>query len=88
MTPRESMTAFCGWKTWQRARSVTGVLAISAGIATTVAGIFALSNERDTSSAMKLPVALAFICIWAFIHAQKKILAMRKPNQVLAVAPP
>jgi hypothetical protein len=80
MTPQESTTAFRALKTWQRVRNFTGLLVIFAGIATAVTGIVALKNERDTSSAMKLSVALALVCIVSFVHAQKKILAMRKPN--------
>ena len=80
MSPPESTTAFRALKTWQRLRIITGVLVIFAGIATAATGLVALMNERDTSSAMMLPFALAFVCLVAFVHAQKKILGMTKLN--------
>jgi hypothetical protein len=81
MIPQESITAHCALKTWQTVRNIAGVLVVFAGVATVVAGVVGLINDRDTSTAMKVPLALAFACIVAFVHAQKKILAMRKPNQ-------
>jgi hypothetical protein len=80
MTPQESVTSFRELKMWQGVRIITGILVIFAGIVTVVTGIAALTNGRDTSSAMKLPVALALVCIMGFVHAQKKILSMRMPN--------
>ena len=81
MTPQEFTTPFRALKTWQLMRSISGVLVIFAGIATAVTGLVALRNECDTSSAMKLPVTLAFICLVSFVHAQKKILARRTPDR-------
>ena len=81
MTPQDSTSNFRVLKTWQRVRIITGVLVIFAGIETVVVGFVALKDESDTSSAMKLPVALALVCLVSFVYAQKKILAMRKPNQ-------
>lgn len=80
MTPQETTTIYRTLKTWQRARIISGVLAILAGIATIGTGVAALTNEHDTSSAMKLPVALALVCIVVFVHAQKRILSMSKPS--------
>ena len=82
MTPQESTTAFRALKIWQRVRNITGVLVIFAGIATAVTGLVALRNEHDTSGAMKIPFTLTLVCIVGFVHAQKKILEMRKPNQM------
>ena len=81
MTSLEPTTAIRALKMWQRVRNTTEVLVIFAGIATVVAGVVALRTDSDTSTAMKLPVALALVCIMGFVHAQKKILAIRKPNQ-------
>ncbi|MEO6994224.1 MAG: hypothetical protein ABI273_11380 [Lacunisphaera sp.] len=47
-------------------------------IAATVNGVIALKNERDATRVMKLPVALAFFSIVAFVHAQKKY---SRPNR-------
>jgi hypothetical protein len=78
MTPQEPTTAIRALKTWQRVRYITGVLVIFAGIDTAVTGFVALSNERDTSGAMKLPVALALVCLVGFVRAQNRIVAIRK----------
>jgi len=82
MIPQQSATTLRALKTWQGVRIVTGILVIFAGIVTVGTGIAALTHERDTSSAMKLPVALALVCIMGFVHAQKKILSIRKPNNL------
>jgi apolipoprotein N-acyltransferase len=80
--------AYVALKIWRRVRIITGVLVIFAGIATAVNGFVALSNERDTSSAMKLPAALAVVCLVAFVHAQRQILAIRKPSHTPQATPP
>lgn len=80
MTPQDPKPALRAFKAWQLIRNLTGVLVIITGITTVVAGIVALINERDTWNAMKLPVALAIICSYGFVQAQKKILAMNKRN--------
>jgi TolA-binding protein len=68
-------------KTWLLAKNIFGVLVIFAVISTIVSAIAALMNERDTSSAMKLPAALAALSVVAFVHAQKKLLPAKAPNQ-------
>ena len=82
MTPQESVSAHRALKTWQSVRILSGLLVVLAGVATVVAGVIGMMNDSDTSSAMKLPVAVAFVCIVAFVHAQRKILAMSEPYQV------
>jgi hypothetical protein len=62
-------------------------LVIGASIATAVEGLVALRKERDASSAMKLPVALALVCIAGFAHSQKKILALGGPHHSPEPAP-
>jgi uncharacterized membrane protein len=88
MIPQEPTTASRALKTWQRVRNINGVLVILAGIATAVNGIVALRNDSDTSNAMKLPITLALVCVLGFVHAQNKILALRKPNQSAKPTPP
>lgn len=77
MTPHEDTRISRPLKTWERARNILGALVIFAVIAATVNGVIALKNERDATRVMKLPVALAFFSIVAFVHAQKKILSAK-----------
>jgi hypothetical protein len=82
MTPPETTTARRALKSWQRLRILTGAMVIVAAIATAVYGLGALGSEQDASRAMKLPFTLALFCLVAFVHAQKKILALTAPNQL------
>ena len=82
MTPQETANPLRVLKRWQRVRNVTGTLAICAALATVAVGLIALSKEGNTSSAMKLPATAAFLALWGFAHAQKKILELRKANKL------
>jgi len=74
MNPQETTNAPRVLKTWQLVKNVTGTLAIFAVLATRAVGLIALSKEGNTSNAMKLPAIVAFLALWGFAYAQKKIL--------------
>lgn len=59
------------------ARVIIGVLAIGAILAVIIGGIDALINQRDAGLAIRLPVLVAVLLLWAFGWCAKNILKLR-----------